>query len=44
MFQPVPTPSYANADLTATIKLFEQYGVLFLNADEIDTTMPKYLL
>jgi mannose-6-phosphate isomerase-like protein (cupin superfamily) len=36
--------TYANADLTDTIKLFEQYGVRFLAADEIRTLMPKYPL
>jgi mannose-6-phosphate isomerase-like protein (cupin superfamily) len=34
--------TYANADLTETIKLFEQYGIRFLTADEIHTEMPKY--
>lgn len=34
--------TYANIDLTETIKLFEQYGIRFLTADEIRTEMPKY--
>jgi hypothetical protein len=38
------TVTYANGDLTDTIKLFEQYGVRFLTADEIHTTMPEYPL
>ena len=38
------TVTYANADLTDTIKLFEQYGVRFLTADEIRTKMPEYPL
>lgn len=35
------TVTYANADLTETIKLFEQYGIQFLAADEIGTQMPE---
>jgi hypothetical protein len=38
------TVTYANGDLTDTIKLFEQYGVRFLTADELHTTMPEYPL
>jgi mannose-6-phosphate isomerase-like protein (cupin superfamily) len=38
------TVTYANGDLTDTIKLFEQYGVRFLTADEIHTTMADYPL
>ena len=34
----------ANADLTETIKMFEQYGLRFLTADEIRTVMPQYSL
>jgi quercetin dioxygenase-like cupin family protein len=36
------TVTYANADLTDTIEVFEQYGVRFLTADEIRAEMPKY--
>jgi quercetin dioxygenase-like cupin family protein len=36
------TITYANADLTQTIELFEQYGLRFLTAEEISTTMPDY--
>ena len=36
------TMTYANADLTDTIKGFEQYGVRFLTADEIRAEMPEY--
>jgi len=38
------TVTYANADLTETIKMFEQYGLRFLTADEIRTVMPQYPL
>lgn len=38
------TATYANADLTETIKMFEQYGLRFLTADEIRTVMPQYPL
>jgi mannose-6-phosphate isomerase-like protein (cupin superfamily) len=38
------TVTYANADLTGTIKLFEQCGVRFLTPDEIRTAMPEYPL
>jgi quercetin dioxygenase-like cupin family protein len=38
----VDTVTYANADLTDTIKVFEQYGVRFLTADEIRAEMPEY--
>jgi mannose-6-phosphate isomerase-like protein (cupin superfamily) len=38
------TVTYANADLTETIKVFEQYGVRLLTADEIRTEMPQYPL
>ena len=34
--------TYANADLTETVKLLERYGIRFLTADEIRTEMPKY--
>lgn len=34
--------TYANADLTDTMKVLEQYGVRFLTPDEISTEMPKY--
>ena len=34
--------TYANADLTDTIKLFEQYGIRFLTADEIRAEIPEY--
>jgi quercetin dioxygenase-like cupin family protein len=36
--------TYANADLTETIKVFEQHGVRFLTPDEIRTEMPRYPL
>ena len=36
--------TYANVDLTETIKVFEQYGVRLLAPDEIDTLMPTYPL
>jgi quercetin dioxygenase-like cupin family protein len=36
------TVTYANADLTDTIKVFEQYGVRFLSADEVRAEMPEY--
>lgn len=36
-------PCYStNANLTETIKVFEQYAVRFLSADEIRTVMPQY--
>src|SRR5262245_6829105 len=31
----IDTVTYANANLTDTIKVFEQYGIRFLTADEI---------
>jgi hypothetical protein len=34
--------TYANADLTHTIEVFEQYGIRFLMAQEIRATMPAY--
>jgi len=34
--------TYANADLTETIKVFEQYGVRLLSPDEIRAEMPQY--
>ena len=40
----IDTMTYANADLTDTIKVFEQYGVRFLTADEIRAAMPKYAI
>jgi len=36
------TITYANADVTDIIKVFEQYGVRFLSADEIRAEMPEY--
>src|SRR5258708_38300099 len=33
--------TYANADLTETIKVFEQYGVRLLSPDEIRAEMPQ---
>jgi hypothetical protein len=38
------TVTYATTDLTATVKVFEQYGIRFLTADEIHTEMPQYPL
>ena len=38
------TETYANADLTATFAVFEQYGIRFLTADEIRAEMPDYPL
>ena len=38
----IDTITYANADLTDIIKVFEQYGVRFLSADEIRAEMPEY--
>jgi quercetin dioxygenase-like cupin family protein len=38
----VDTVTYANADLTETIKVHEQYGVRLLTADEISSEMPEY--
>ena len=35
---------YAEADLTETIKVFEQHGIRFLTADQIRTEMPQYPL
>jgi hypothetical protein len=40
----VDTVTYATADLTETIKVFEQYGARCLTADKIRTEMPQYLL
>ena len=44
----VPTDAdvatYANADLSETIKVFELRGIRFLSADEIRTEMPEYQL
>ena len=40
----VDTVTYGTADLTATIKVFEQYGARFLNAEEIRAEMPQYPL
>jgi hypothetical protein len=39
----VDTVTYANADLTATVKVFDQYGIRFLTADEIHAEMPRCL-
>jgi hypothetical protein len=36
--------TYANADLTETIKVFEQYGVRLRSPDEIRAEMPQYPL
>jgi len=36
------TVTYASADLTETIKVFEQYGIRLLTADEVRTEMPEY--
>jgi quercetin dioxygenase-like cupin family protein len=36
------TITYANADLTQTIDVFEQWGIRFLMAEEIRATMPEY--
>jgi mannose-6-phosphate isomerase-like protein (cupin superfamily) len=36
--------TYAEEDLTETIKVFEQHGIRFLTADEIRTEMPQYPL
>ena len=38
----VDTVTYANADLTDTVKVLEQYGVRLLTADEIHAEMPEY--
>jgi hypothetical protein len=38
------TQTYANADLTETIKIHEQYGVRLLSPDEIRVEMPAYPL
>jgi hypothetical protein len=40
----VDTVTYANADLTETIKVFQQHGIRLLTADEIRTEMPEYPL
>jgi hypothetical protein len=40
----VATITYANADLTETIKVHEQYGVRLLTPDEIHNEMPEYPL
>ena len=40
----VDTVTYANADLTETIKVFKQYGVRLLTPDEISKEMPHYPL
>ena len=36
--------TYANVDLTETIKVFEQYGIRFLTPDEIRAEMLEYPL
>lgn len=36
------TMTYANTDLTETIRVFEQYGIRFLTPEEIRTEMPVY--
>jgi len=38
------TITYANADLTETIKVHEQYGVRLLSSDEIGAVMSEYPL
>jgi len=38
------TVTYATADLTETVKVFEQLGIRFLTAAEIHTAMPHYPL
>ena len=38
------TVTYATADLTETINVFEQYGIRLLTAEEIRTQMPHYPL
>jgi hypothetical protein len=38
----VDTVTYANADLTDTMKVFEQYGIRFLTPDKIQAAMPQY--
>ena len=40
----VDTVTYATADLTQTIQVFEQHGIRFLTAEEIHTEMPQYPL
>ena len=40
----VDAVTYAEVDLTETIKVFEQQGIRFLTADEIRTEMPQYPL
>ena len=39
-----PGVTYANADLTDTIKVFEEYGLRLLTADEIHAEMREYPL
>ena len=38
------TETYATADLTETIKVFEQYGIRLLTPDEIRAEMPQFPL
>jgi quercetin dioxygenase-like cupin family protein len=38
------TETYATADLTETIKVFEQRGIRFLTPEETRTAMPQYPL
>ena len=38
------TITYANADMTDTIKIFERIGLQFLTEDEVRVEMPQYLL
>jgi glyoxylate utilization-related uncharacterized protein len=40
----VDAVTYTNADLTETIKVFEQHGIRFLTPEEIHTEMPQYPL
>jgi len=35
---------YATADLTETIKVFDQYGIRLLTENEIRTQLPEYRL
>ena len=38
------TVTYANADMTDTIKVFERIGLRFPTEDEVRVEMPQYLL
>ena len=37
----VDTVTYATRDSPATVKVFDQYGIRFLTADEIHAEMPR---